>query len=159
MPPRYTYWTIIADGQPTAFRAATEEELLPTLKQLQARHPDAVMRWFARGKLWDSPDAATEALRQERRGERGERRGPGWRPGGEHEDPRAKFDIPRDVRRKRFADRLRRERQGPPSDADQQAAPDEGTPRQDEQRPPSRPRADRPPARLVFAGYRSYRPS
>ena len=36
MPPRHTYWTIILDGKPTAFRAHTEEELQPTLKQLIA---------------------------------------------------------------------------------------------------------------------------
>ena len=43
MPPRHHYWTIILEGKPTAFRAHTQEELLPTLRQLQARHPDAVM--------------------------------------------------------------------------------------------------------------------
>ena len=53
MPPRHTYWTIIYGNQPTAFRAATQEELLPTLRQLQSKHPDAVMKWFARGRLWD----------------------------------------------------------------------------------------------------------
>ena len=97
MPPRYTYWTIIVGGQPTAFRAGTQEELLPTLKQMQARQPDAVMKWFARGKLWESPEEATEALRAERRGEGKERRGSGWRPGGDHEDPRDRFKLPRDV--------------------------------------------------------------
>ena len=56
MPPRHTYWTIILEGKPTAFRAHTQEELLPTLKQLQARHPDAVMSWFARGQLWHSQE-------------------------------------------------------------------------------------------------------
>jgi hypothetical protein len=38
MPPRHAYWTIILEGKPTAFRAHTREELLPTFKQLQARH-------------------------------------------------------------------------------------------------------------------------
>ena len=56
MPPRHAYWTIILEGKPTAFRAHTQEELLPTLQQLQARHPDAVMKWFARGRLWQSPE-------------------------------------------------------------------------------------------------------
>ena len=41
MPPRHAYWTIILEGKPTAFRAHTQEELLPTFKQLQAQHPDA----------------------------------------------------------------------------------------------------------------------
>src|SRR5688572_24615790 len=109
MPPRYTYWTIIVGGQPTAFRSATQEELLPTLKQLQTRQPDAVMRWFARGKLWDSPEAAADALRAERKGEGQERRGPKWRPGGTHEDPRERFKIPRDEKRRRFKDRLHRD--------------------------------------------------
>ncbi|PYR58345.1 MAG: hypothetical protein DMF85_10895, partial [Acidobacteria bacterium] len=48
MPPRFAYWTIIVGDQPTAFRAARQDELLPTLRQLQSRHPDAVMKWFAR---------------------------------------------------------------------------------------------------------------
>ena len=62
MPPRYTYWTIILEGKPTAFRASTQEELLPTFKQLQARHPDTVMMWFARGRLWKTEEEAKEAL-------------------------------------------------------------------------------------------------
>ena len=40
MPPRHTYWTIILEGMPTAFRAHTQDELLPTLRQLQSTHPD-----------------------------------------------------------------------------------------------------------------------
>lgn len=107
MPPRHVYWTIIAGGQPTAFRAAEREELLPTLKQLQSRHPDATLMWFARGKLWPTKEAAEFALRQERGG--GERRGRDWRPGGEHKDPRDRFKVPRDVKRQRFAQRARRD--------------------------------------------------
>ena len=61
MPPRYTYWTIILEGKPTAFRARTRDELAPTLRQLQARHPDAVMMWFAHGRLWESPEQQREA--------------------------------------------------------------------------------------------------
>ena len=38
MPPRYSYWTILAGGLPTAFRAAVREELLPTLRQIQSKH-------------------------------------------------------------------------------------------------------------------------
>ncbi len=49
MPPRYSYWTIIAGGLPTAFRAAEREELMPTFTRLREKHPDAEMRWFARG--------------------------------------------------------------------------------------------------------------
>ena len=85
MPPRYAYWTIIAEGLPTAFRAAEREELMPTFQRLKEKHPDAEMKWFARGKLWASPEAARDAPR------RGPARGPEWRPGGEHRDPREKF--------------------------------------------------------------------
>src|SRR5215204_5339386 len=109
MPPRYTYWTIIVGGQPTAFRAATRDELLPTLKQMQSRQPDAVMKWFARGKIWDSPEDAMSAIRDEKRGPAGERRGADWRPGGQHKDPRDRFKVPRDVKRRRFAERMRDE--------------------------------------------------
>ena len=35
MPPRHAYWTIIFGNQPTAFRTATQEELLPTFKHRQ----------------------------------------------------------------------------------------------------------------------------
>src|SRR5688500_3313311 len=138
MPPRHTYWTIIVGGQPTAFRAATPEELLPTLKQTQVRQPDAVMKWFARGKLWDSPEQATEALRAGRRGEGTERRGSGWRPGGSHEDPRDRFKVPRDVKRRRFAERMRRDDRGD-GDPDRK----DGPPREGPSKP-SRPSADRP---------------
>jgi len=99
MPPRYAYWTIIAGGLPTAFRAAEREELLPTFQRIKDKHPDAQMKYFARGKLWESPEAMRAA---ERRGDRGHRRPDearhnreprtrDWRPGGDHRDPRQKF--------------------------------------------------------------------
>jgi hypothetical protein len=66
MPPRFTYWTIIFGGQSTAFRSGTREELLPTFKQIQAKHPDAQLRFFARGKLWYSEDEAQAAQVRER---------------------------------------------------------------------------------------------
>jgi len=93
MPPRYAYWTILAGGLPTSFRAASREDLLPTLRRLQERHPDATMKWFARGKLWLSPEAArgdAEAARPPR--------GRGWRPGGEHRDPREKYATAKQTR-------------------------------------------------------------
>src|SRR5688500_1756200 len=90
MPPRYVYWTILVGGLPTAFRAAEREELLPTFKRLQEKNPDAVMRWFSRGQLWDSPEAARAALADARRDDRPPR-GRDWRPGGQHRDPRQKF--------------------------------------------------------------------
>ena len=56
MPPRYSYWTILAGGLPTAFRAAEREDLLPTFNRIREKHPDAEMKWFARGRLWASPE-------------------------------------------------------------------------------------------------------
>jgi hypothetical protein len=93
MPPRYTYWTILAGGLPTSFRAAAPEDLLPTLRRLKERHPDAEMKWFARGKLWSSPEAQREASQPT-----STPRGRDWRPGGEHKDPREKFKVAKQVR-------------------------------------------------------------
>ena len=106
MPPRHHYWTIILEGKPTAFRAHTEEELVPTLRQLQVRHPDAVMKWFARGRLWTSQDEERADALAKRRPvgpPAGERRPRDWRPGGEHKDPRDRFKVSRDEKRRRFA--------------------------------------------------------
>ena len=89
MPPRYAYWTIIAGGLPTAFRAADRDELLPTFQRIKEKHPDAEMKWFARGKLWESQEAARPPA-EARRSKAG-RRPDTWRPGGEHRDPRQKF--------------------------------------------------------------------
>jgi len=86
MPPRFAYWTILAGGLPTSFRAAEREDLLPTLRRLKERQPDAEMKWFQRGKLWDSPEAARADLQRAPAP-----RGRDWRPGGEHRDPRAPF--------------------------------------------------------------------
>src|SRR5687768_6510744 len=98
MPPRHRYWTIILEGKPTAFRAAAQEDLLPTLKQLVARHPDAVMKWFARGRLWESQEQEHADIAAKRRPPAadqrlpsGDRRTRDWRPGGEHKDPRDRF--------------------------------------------------------------------
>lgn len=99
MPPRYSYWTIIAGGLPTAFRAARREELLPTFTRIRERHPDAEMKWFARGKLWDSPEQAREACSRRRgRTHLSHSRDSGWRPGGDHRDPRQKY---KDARKQR----------------------------------------------------------
>ena len=124
MPPRYAYWTIIAGGLPTAFRAADRDELMPTFQRIREKHPDAQMKWFARGKLWESPEVARaaqnrgfrdrprdgERTRSDRRGgpsgPPAEKRGRDWRPGGEHRDPRQKFV---DAKKQRNA-RIRAER-------------------------------------------------
>jgi hypothetical protein len=89
MPPRYAYWTILIDQKPTAFRAKDREELQPTFAQLQRKNTDVVMKWFARGRLWDSPEQAQWSDRNMPKPS--EHRGSEWRPGGTHEDPRARF--------------------------------------------------------------------
>ena len=125
MPPRYAYWTILIDSKPTAFRAREREELLPTLTQLRRTNADVVMKWFARGRLWESPEAEREAQHGPPAGR--EKRGGDWRPGGMHKDPRD-----------RFKKKNRREQAGP----DQQAAV-----RRDRDKlgpPPGPPQGDRP---------------
>lgn len=137
MPPRYAYWTILAGGLPTAFRAAEREDLLPTFNRIQEKHPDAEMKWFARGKLWASPEAArqdTEARRYQGTRDRT------WRPGGEHRDPRQPF---KDAKQARNVDRRkqrfeRKQHGGRP----QQQAAGAG---------PARPWRDRPNGRPTFA--------
>src|SRR5437762_10376191 len=89
MPPRYAYWTILIDQKATAFRAREREELLPTFNQLRRKNTDVVMKWFARGRLWESPEAAEAAQRAPKPAP--EKRGRDWRPGGEHRDPRDRF--------------------------------------------------------------------
>lgn len=111
MPPRFTYWTILIDGQPTAFRAHQQADLLPTLVQIRRANPSAEMKWFARGRIWDSPDAAQAETRQ--RGKGSDVRGPDWRPGGQHKDPRARFTQSRAERRKKFARRQRAKKHTP----------------------------------------------
>jgi hypothetical protein len=90
MPPRYAYWTILIDGKATAFRAREREELLPTFNQLARKSSDIVMRYFARGRLWDNPEQAQWADRN-RDARPAEERDRHWRPGGQHKDPRARF--------------------------------------------------------------------
>ncbi len=108
MPPRFTYWTIILDGQPTAFRAAERDQLLPTLKQLQSKNPAAVLKWFAHGRLWESPEEVwrvrLKAREAAREAAQRDRRGRDWRPGGEHKDPRERF------KKETFQARKRRDR-------------------------------------------------
>jgi hypothetical protein len=109
MPPRFAYWTIIAGGLPTAFRAAASEELLPTFKRIHEKHPDAEMKYFARGRLWASPEEAREAAEAARR-RRATPRGRDWRPGGEHRDPRQRFkDATKARNQKRRRQRFERQ--------------------------------------------------
>jgi hypothetical protein len=90
MPPRYAFWTILIDGKPTAFRAREKEELLPTFQQLRRTNKDVVFKWFARGRLWATPEEARAEQRAPKKAT-GEKRGGEWRPGGAHADPRARF--------------------------------------------------------------------
>jgi 23S rRNA pseudouridine2605 synthase len=113
VPPRFAYWTILVGGLPTAFRAAERAELLPTFKRLQEKHPDAVMQWFSRGKLWESPEAAREAHWRQRREDRPRDRGRDWRPGGEHRDPRQKYiDAKKARNQDRRKERFERRQEG-----------------------------------------------
>jgi hypothetical protein len=94
MPPRFAYWTIIIDDAPTAFRARYREDLVPTLRQLARRNPNATIKWFSQGKLWESPEEARAARQMPPSAlpfKQTPPRGPDWRPGGRHEDPRARF--------------------------------------------------------------------
>jgi hypothetical protein len=111
MPPRYSYWTILAGGLPTAFRAAERADLLPTFNRIREKHPDAQMKWFARGRLWESPEEAQADLQRER-----VRRDRDWRPGGEHRDPRQAF------KKTRARDPRREHKPGRPEGTGQQPA-------------------------------------
>lgn len=108
MPPRFAYWTILIDNAPTAFRAREAEELLPTVAQLKRTNPNVILKWFARGRLWESQQQERDDFQRRKwrpaspRGDdRGarvpEKRSKDWRPGGDHKDPRARFK--RDARR------------------------------------------------------------
>jgi hypothetical protein len=88
MPPRHNYWTILFGDKPTAFRAATQEELLPTFGQIKTRHPDAVMMWFARGKLWRSEEEARATF------ERNRERPSSFAKGDRVDRPRPRDDRP-----------------------------------------------------------------
>lgn len=92
MPPRFAYWTILAGGLPTAFRATERDELLPTFHRLRERHPDAELKYFARGRLWNSREESQLARENT---PQNPSRGRAWRPGGEHRDPRQRFDDER----------------------------------------------------------------
>jgi hypothetical protein len=61
--------------------------------------------WFERGRLWTSPEEALNVL-VERRRSPPKSRGRDWRPGGEHKDPKARPQVPRDTKRALFKKRL-----------------------------------------------------
>ena len=142
MPPRFSYWTILAGGMPTSFRAAERDDLLPTFRRLQERHPDAEMKWFQRGRLWESPEAAQSEFQKTT-----PPRGRDWRPGGEHRDPRepfkkAKREHNQKVRQQRFA----RKNAGP---GPVRGEPERQKPYAGKRTGTDRPRTDRPRAPIV----------
>lgn len=152
---RLAYWTILIGTSPTAFRAKEPNDLVPTLKQLQRVHPDAVMKWFQRGRVWDSP-ADAEAVRRSSHSGR-ERRPADWRPGGAHKDPRQRFKDAKKqkwaaFRQERFDRQTRRERpagderprfERPRDERPRDTRPRDERPR-DERPREERPRTDRP---------------
>lgn len=148
MPPRFAYWTILAGGLPTAFRAADREDLLPTFRRIQEKHPDAEMKWFARGRLWDSPDAARANAAAGRSREQRDR---SWRPGGDHRDHRDAHKAAAQARnqrrrRERFERRQRAGANDEVKDINQRRPPTNArTPPREHKRPESARGASRPP--------------
>ncbi len=122
MPPRFAYWTILIDNAPTAFRAREAEELLPTVAQLKRTNANVIMKWFARGRLWDSQQQERDDFQRRKwrpsdrgapaQGDRPERRSRDWRPGGDHKDPRARFSKEKRRQEKRAGNERR---QGKPA--------------------------------------------
>lgn len=96
MPPRYAYWTILIDNKPTAFRAREQDELLPTLRQLRRTNHDVVLKWFARGRCWESREAELSAHARPKHG-----RGRDGRPTGMHGNRRERFGKRADGRPRR----------------------------------------------------------
>jgi hypothetical protein len=147
MPPRYAYWTIIAGGLPTAFRTAERDELLPTFRRIKEKHPDAELKYFARGKLWASPEEARFAAEARRTASRQRHtstgdaaRGRNWRPGGEHRDPRQKFKDAKKARnlarrRQRFDRRQSGAPETPVAERDKARGEDADRPRENSRRP------------------------
>jgi len=106
MPSRKAFWVILVGDTPTAFRADQRDELLPTLHQLQRKQSGVTLKWFARGRVWESQVEEHAALKASRMA--GRTRSADWRPGGMHKDPRARYELSRDEKRARFKQRLRR---------------------------------------------------
>ncbi len=138
-------WVILVGNVPTSFRAKEREDLVPTFKQLQRTQPEVTLRWFERGRVWENPDAARAAsllaaeaakVRRPRRDPAlGPPRGKEWRPGGEHKDPRARFELTRDQKRAKFKRNLIAGNES----AGGNDAPDAAAPRED-----AAPRSERP---------------
>ena len=149
MPPPTRFWVVLIGKTPTSFHAKEREDLLPTLRQLQRTQKDASLRWFERGKVWESPEAATGAAKLAETEAR-EKRTREWRPGGDHRDPKARFEMTRDQKRAKFKrDQRGGGDDGPPSPFGPRAPRDDRSPadrpRWDRPRPEGRPDRPRPP--------------
>jgi hypothetical protein len=170
VPPRFAYWTILIDDAPTAFRARDQQELLPTLHQLKRTNKDVSMKWFARGRLWDSQDQEHEDFNRRKRSshrqvdravgsrDRGEHRGKDWRPGGKHKDPRARFASQKSKHRKPHGRETVRAKAGhertPKQEEPRRDRPErrdnETGPRRDDRRPDTVPEPPPPPEQIVI---------
>jgi len=148
---RHSFWVIVDGGIPTSFRSSEREDLVPTLAQLKRTQPNCELKWFERGKLWTGPGEARDALIARRESPK---RPGGWRPGGDHVDPRAKYERSRDERRAQYKARHGgfRDRdadpstpRGPGRPPDDQDAGQTRGPRDDARGPGSWPKRDRPP--------------
>jgi len=123
MPPRFAYWTILAGGLPTAFRATERDDLLPTFRRIREKHPDAEMKWFARGRLWASPDDAREHAERARAHGHRDR---SWRPGGDHRDHRETHKAAARARNQsRRRERFARKQHGPAQDHSRESGSDQ----------------------------------
>jgi len=158
---QHSFWVIVDGDTPTSFRSRQQEDLLPTLTQLKRTQPDVRLMWFERGRLWASPTAARDALIARRTSPIGRTRA--WRPGGEHKDPRAKYDVSRDERRARFKTRHERDRRdggpdGRRGDAGHAAGGDRDRKPQGDRPLGDRPRGDRPAWRPKGPGRPPFKP-
>ncbi len=161
MPPSHSFWVILIGKTATSFRGKEREDLVPTLRQLQRTQTDVTLRWYERGKVWESPEAAIGAAKLAETTAR-EKRTKEWRPGGEHRDPKARFELTRDEKRAKFKrDQSRPDRPDgkPPTGDDRPQSPfgpreprAPRAPRPASDRPwPDRPKFDRPgPGRSPF---------
>jgi len=156
---RSAYWTILIGTEPTAFRAKDAADLKPTLVQLKRAHPDAVMKWYQRGKVWASPEEAQAEGRRARDAKPRETRDRNWRPGGTHVDPKQRFKDARKAKWQAFKDRqrsfgARRDERPPRAEGDGERVAPATQPLRPREDRPFRPEGDRPfkPAGRPSAG-------
>ena len=95
------------------------------------------MKWFEKGRLWESRDEAKDKLREGYTvgadgalvppdGTAG--RGRGWRPGGEHKDPREKYQLAKKAKWQKFKQMVRARPGHGPKPGDGADAPPEEAP-------------------------------